>query len=268
MNRLERLLPEGLLADSAWMNSHDYSTSLRSQYVTAGWLKHPAGLVYRRGQSPLTWQQVVVSLQTLLEKDLIIGGRSALQLQGFAHFVPMAETSRVYLYGPQSPPRWLDKLPLGIEFAYRNSQRLFAHPAGVTKTLPPDASTPQSGFREHTREGGLASQSWEGSSLVHSSAERALLELLGELPNGDSFHEVDMVVEGLANLSPRRLENLLLDCRSVKVKRLFFFFADRHQHAWLKHINRSLIGIGKGKRMIVRGGRFDTAHQITVPEDL
>jgi len=99
-------------------------------------------------------------------------------------------------------------------------------------------------------------------------AERALLEILDELPTGDTFHQVDMAIEGLTNLSPRRLEKLLLDCRNVKVKRLFFFFADRHQHGWLKHIDKQAIDLGKGKRMIVRGGKLDPGYQITVPEDL
>ena len=39
--------------------------------------------------------------------------------------------------------------------------------------------------------------------------------------------QVDKLFEGLTNLSPHRLMALLGDCRSVKVKRLFFFFAAR-----------------------------------------
>lgn len=74
--------------------------------------------------------------------------------------------------------------------------------------------------------------------LIVSSPERALLELLDELPNSESFHQADMLVEGLRNLSPRKLQKLLDDSRSVKVKRLFFWFADRHYHSWLKQIDR------------------------------
>ena len=115
LNQLERLLPEGLLADSAWMSRHGYSTSLRSQYVAAGWLQHPHRQVYHRSRSALTWQQVVVSLQIFLGNNLVVGGRSALQLQGFAHYLPLGEMKQVYLYGPQRPPSWLFKLPLETE---------------------------------------------------------------------------------------------------------------------------------------------------------
>jgi hypothetical protein len=75
-------------------------------------------------------------------------------------------------------------------------------------------------------------------------------------------------MEGLVNLSPRRLQKLLEDCKSVKVKRLFFFLADRHAHAWLKRTERGRIDLGKGKRMLVRGGKLDPKYQITVPGDL
>ncbi len=76
LNQLDRILTEGLLGDAAWLGKHGYSTSLRSQYVAAGWLEQPARRVYQRPRGPLVWQQVVISLQTLLELDLVIGGRS------------------------------------------------------------------------------------------------------------------------------------------------------------------------------------------------
>ena len=60
----------------------------------------------------------------------------------------------------------------------------------------------------------------------------------------------------------------LEECTSVKVKRLFFFFADRHQPGWLRHLDRARVDLGKGKRMLVRGGRLDPVYQITVPETL
>jgi len=52
------------------------------------------------------------------------------------------------------------------------------------------------------------------------------------------------------------------------VKRLFLWFAERHNHAWLQKLDRSGIDLGKGKRMLVRGGKLDTKYNITVPENL
>ncbi|WP_449494995.1 type IV toxin-antitoxin system AbiEi family antitoxin domain-containing protein [Caballeronia sp. M23-90] len=38
------------------------------------------------------------------------------------------------------------------------------------------------------------------------------------MPGHESFHQTDMLMEGLSNLAPRRLQALLDRCQSVKVK--------------------------------------------------
>lgn len=270
LNWLEKHLPEGLLVDSAWLSRHGYSTSLRSQYVAAGWLEQPARRVYRRARGSLSWQQAVISLQTLLEYPLAVGGRTALELQGYAHYLPRAE-KEVHLYGPKPPPRWLHELPLQVRFLHHNDRRLFKNHLTAKGLVTLDWSAGRTEAVDiRLAQRGLVTQPWGQWEwpLVLSTPERAVLELLDELPHRESFHQADMLMEGLANLSPRRLQALLADCRSVKVKRLFFFFADRHQHAWLKHLDLQAIYLGTGKRMLVKGGRLDPARQITVPEDM
>ncbi|MGY3622098.1 type IV toxin-antitoxin system AbiEi family antitoxin domain-containing protein [Bradyrhizobium sp. USDA 10063] len=271
LNRLERTLPEGLLVDSAWMTKHGYSTGLRSQYVASGWLVQPSRGTFKRPLGTLTWQKVVISLQTLLQRPLIVGGRTALELQGFSHYLRATGPAVVYLYGHDAPPGWLFKLPLKERFTFRKSQVLFKSDP-VTKGLRNYAWNVQdnTGVSADELQAGPFKQVWGQAEwpLTVSSPERALLELLGELPNNESFHQVDMLVEGLRNLSPRRLQKLLEDCKSVKVKRLFFWFAERHNHAWLKQIDRSQVDLGKGKRMLVKGGKLDPKYMITVPEDL
>jgi len=267
---LERSLPEGLIVDAAWLSKHGYSTSLRSQYVAAGWLEQPARQVYRRPRGSLRWEQVVLSLQTLLHCPIAVGGRTALEAQGYAHYLAR-ETKEVHLYGPYRPPVWLNKLPVGARFLYHNEQRLFPSNPVERPTAPlrwdfrpgQPSTTDSLAF-------GLTVQPWGQWDwpLTLSTPERAVLELLDELPKRESFHQVDKLIEGLSNLSPHRLQKLLTDCRSVKVKRLFFFFADRHQHAWAKRIKKDAIDLGKGKRMLIHGGKLNSTYQITVPEDL
>ncbi|MFN7544632.1 MAG: type IV toxin-antitoxin system AbiEi family antitoxin domain-containing protein [Acidobacteriota bacterium] len=260
LNRLEHLLPEGLLADAAWLLTQGYSTSLRTQYVAAGWLSQPSRRVYQRGRGELTWQQAIVSLQTILDQQVIVGGRTALELQGYGHFLHHG-TQEIHLYGPNRPPVWLQKLPLSETFSYRNSEPLlplsdFPHSLepGTSKSYPDDLTT-------------LPYGQWNWPLTV-SRPERALLELLDELPTHESFAQVDALVEGLGNLKPKLLAALLASCRSIKVKRLFFFFADRHRHGWLARIDRKAVDLGKGKRLLVRGGVLDPTYQITVPRDL
>jgi len=271
INQLEKDLPEGLLVDAAWLEKRSYYGSLRKKYVDLGWLEQPAHRVYRRRlRGPFRWEQAVISLQTLLQFPAVVGGRTALELQGYAHFLSQQQ-KEVHLYGRKHPPSWLHKLPLSVRFVFHRSDRLFRNDPvtrGLTN-LSWNLKTHQ-GVSTDPLQTGLTIQPWGHWDwpLTLSSPERALLELLDELPDRESFHQVDKLVEGLVNLSPRRLQKLLEDCKSVKVKRLFFFFADRHAPAWLKRVDRTRIDLGKGKRMLARGGKLDPTYGITVPKEL
>ena len=177
----------------------------------------------------------------------------------------------VHLYGPAPPPPWVSKLRIGVQFRYHNSKKLFGA-EDIRPVIKDLASTPKAkqGANADSPRSAFIVQPWGQWNwpLTLSSPERATLELLDELPERESFHQVDKLMEGLSNLSPQRLQILLYACRSVKVKRLFLFFADRYQHAWMKRIKKEEIDIGSGKRMLVKGGKLNSAYQITVPEDL
>jgi hypothetical protein len=274
LNHLLQLLPEGLLVDAAWLSARGYSSSLRAKYVAAGWLDQPARRTFRRPRGQLSWPQVVVSLYALLGHRLALGGRTALELQGYSHYLT-AQPAEIHLHGPDRPPTWLAALPLPERFVYRNSVPLFGDDlADVTfPVLDPPQASARGGASLGAGLGDKASLrvlpwgQWDWP-LVVSAPERAVLELLDELPDHESFHQADVLMEGLSNLSPRRLQALLVRCRSVKVKRLFLFFADRHEHAWLKRLDRTAIDLGSGKRSLVKAGRLDPIYQITVPKDL
>ena len=252
INQLERDLPEGLIVDAAWLSAKGYSASLRNKYVASGWLEKPAQTVFRRPRGEIGWEQVVISLQMLLDQPLVVGGRTALGLQGYSHYV--AKTySEIHLYGPKPPPTWVNALSHDVRFVAHNSARLFSKQGDDLRESKDTVSLPWG--------------QWKWPMIV-SNPERSILELLDELPKRESFHQVDKLFEGLSSLSPRRLQTLLQACRSVKVKRLFFFFADRHHHAWLKRLDKSAVNLGSGKRKLAEGGRLDQTYQITVPEDL
>lgn len=264
LNQLQQL-PDGALVDAAWLERRGYSSSLRSQYVKAGWLNQPAPRVYRRGNSPLGWREAIISLQTFLESDVTVGGRSALEELGYGHY--LGRRREVHLYGAQRPPGWLAALSLEVEFVWHNSRRLFPDDAVVTQS--DDAQSGASDEPLHFLPGGfLISGGTAKWGLRLASAERALFQLLDELPGRETFHQVDMLMEGLANLSPRSLQVQLASCTSIKVKRLFFYFADRHRHAWLERLDRSAVDLGTGKRVLVKGGKLDPTYLITVPEEL
>ena len=264
LNRLEHALPEGLLVDASWLERRGYYRSQRSQYVSAGWLNQPARGVFCRPRGVVSWEQVVISLQTLLEFPVSVGGRSALELQGYAHYLPQSQKS-IHLYCDKKLPAWVFKLEIDQSFIFHNCLRCFPK----IELSPHKLSLAEHISDSEALDGALRIEHWGQWKwpLVMSMPERAYLELLDELPQKETFHMVDVIMEGLVNLSPRRMQSLLETCSSVKVKRLFFFFAERHQHKWFAHINHEKIDLGKGKRMLVKGGKFDSKYQITVPEE-
>jgi Transcriptional regulator, AbiEi antitoxin, Type IV TA system/Transcriptional regulator, AbiEi antitoxin N-terminal domain len=237
------------------------------------WLDQVVRGVYRRpaqklpevnGQESLRWQAVVISLQTLLGYPFTVGGRTAFELQGFAHYLS-GRHREIHLYGAGKPPGWLSKLHLESQVVLHNADRLFRRDARRSRVSKSCTDTGNNYLQtRHIRQ---PWGQWEWP-LTLSSPERAILELLDEVPQRETLHQADILVEALRNLSPRRLHTLLVACRSVKVKRLFLWFAERHQHTWLKKLDRKDVDFGRGKRMLAKGGKLDPKFNITVPESI
>lgn len=239
-------LPHGHLIDTRTLKRHDIDRKLAHKYIESGWLEPVVRGLYRRpapSRNDTNWQTVVRSMQHIMGYPSVVGGRTALEEQGFSHYLKLGSKQVVHLYGTRHPT-WLKRL--GGETTY------ILHGSGLfTDGIEEDAKVETS-----------------AGSILCSSPERAVLEMLDELPSAESFHIVDTVFDGLTSARPNRLAELLQRCRSVKVKRLFFVFADRHAHAWRKYIDPDAFDLGKGDRALVQGGRLHPLYRITVPEDL
>lgn len=269
LNWLQHTLPEGLVVDAGWLEQHDISRQLRRKYVMHGWLLSPARGVYCRPTpsqeaKALPWEQLVISLNVLLNMPVAVGARTALELQGFSHYLAAGGLREAHLYCNEDLPGWTSRLSVNTKLVFHSAVKLFKNGA-----IPPYNGEINATTSAHA-DSSLVRQQWGRSNwqLVLSTPERAILELLDEVPKRETFHQADVLMEGLRNLSPRRLQMLLGDCRSVKAKRLFFWFAERHNHAWLKKLDHSKIDLGKGKRLLVHGGKLDPKYNITVPENL
>lgn len=259
-NRLKYVLdqvPPGFLVDSKWLAASAVAKSSAHDYHREGWLERVARGVYRRpyphadAKGIRDWRTSVLSAQWIMGYDFHVGGMTALTLEGHNHYLGLGGSTTVYLYG--DAPSWLSKLPVAAQFLLRRRQLFGSEPVGIEdRDFDPTADNAPSPWN------------WP---LRRSTPERAVLEALNELPAEESFHNIDMVFQGLSTLRPGRLSNLLMACKSVKVKRLFFLFADRHAHRWLGHINRAAIDLGKGPRSLVERGRYIAAYQLVVPHE-
>lgn len=256
-----------MLASASWLSERGYYRQLLDHYVKAGWLESPAHGVYRRPAAALKWQQVVASLQNVLDLPVHVGGITALELDGYAHFLQMHARKAVHLYSPVPLPSWLRKLPLTEQLVVRTS-RLFNETDDDTHRhakIARDAIT-----APHVRGIALKQVTWGDYDmpLTYSTPERAILEFLDDVPKRESISHANLLMQGLRTLSPRRVSQLLNRCRSVKVKRLFLALAERNNHPWLKELDVSGIDLGKGKRVLVPGGKLHPKYLITLPQDL
>lgn len=247
-----KLVPYGLLATKAWLRKQGLARHAIDNLVKSRQLKTAARGVLVRPDTPLKWQGVVCSLQRM-GSDVTVGGLSALQLHGFAHYLPFSDRTPVHLYGRDPLPPWANRLGLSAPFVWHRSSRLF--------TAAP-AETPDHDFTQSLPWG---DQSW---NLRVATPERAILEVLEEVPSKISFEHAEQLMQGLTTLSPRRLGSLLRLTRNVKVKRLFFWLAERQSHAWFKKLVPSEFDLGSGKRVLARGGKYVPKYRITVPEEM
>ncbi len=72
-------------------------------------------------------------------------------------------------------------------------------------------------------------------------------------------------MEGLSTLRPDLVTTLLKACQSVKGEALFPLLGRASESRMVPTAQFFKSDLGKGKRVVVPGGKFDSKYQITVP---
>ena len=245
--------------DTAWLRERGIDAKSIHDYTARGWIERVVRGVYRRPlpvgieTDKLSWQVVLLSLQRFKGRKVHLGGESALDFAGHVHYLSLGGKRKVHFYG--DAPSWLKRLP--------TTEQIVVH----RSTLFGEDSTGIDAAYDLGEENGWAVNVWRWP-IMTSIPERAILEAINELPGKASFENLDKIFEGMVGLRPKRLTALLAICRSVKVRRLFFVFADRHAHSWRHHLDTEQIDFGSGPRALVEGGKFHPTYGISVPEFL
>jgi Transcriptional regulator, AbiEi antitoxin, Type IV TA system/Transcriptional regulator, AbiEi antitoxin N-terminal domain len=197
-----------------------------------------------RAGSGIYYEGAICALQQQSKWSIHPGGRTALAYLGKAHYQDLSmKKAVVFGDGNERLPKWFTGYDWGIAIHY--------HP---TTFLPPDL--------------GLEVFPVKDFSIKVSGAARALMECLYLAPEEQDLMECMQVMEGLNNLRPNQVQALLEQCRSIKVKRLFLFMAEKAGHRWLNHLKPDKIDLGFGKRSIVERGTYDAKYQITISKEL
>ncbi len=247
---LEEQLPDGLVVDRAWLAERGFKRPLVDYYLRSGALMPVARGAYRRPGPPLKWEHVVYSLQEL-GHAVHVGGRSALEFQGFAHYLSIQGMKQIHLYGVDKLPGWVNKLEAPYRLCLHKPQ-LFEK--AVAESVPDVVIAKPFGH-------------WDWP-LRYATPELALLEMASEVKQASDFEVLDKLFESATSLRPKLIMSLLNACHQIKAKRLFLWFANRHDFAWFKHLDVKMLNLGSGKRVIVKGGALDKKYQITVPRKM
>lgn len=252
-SKLKSLLenwPMHTIVTTSWLLDHGYTYSNIQKYVTSNWIQHAGSGsgAYKRPYDTISWEGAIYGLQQQHPKTFYVGGKSALEKHGAAHYITFGETS-LFLFTPvpQSCPYWIK------DFLENNSNAIKFHHF-YNKLLPPEV--------------GLTTFDCGEFSIQIASRERAAFEMVELLGKHHTFGECRLVFENLSTLRPKLVQELLEKCTSVKAKRVFLFLSAKLNLPWMKYINETTIDLGEGARQLTSQGHYDAYYKITYPKDL
>jgi len=235
--------PQGTVITTDWLKRQGISRQSVDNYKNSGWLERIGQGAYKRKGDDLSWEGGLYALQKLQNLPIHVGGRTVLELQGLGHYVKMNSNQVVLWKTPEVRlPTWFQEYDWKADLKVR-SATLFSK-----------------------EEQGLSTKTFNQIDFTISSAERAILEYLYDVPKKEGFDEANYIMEGLASLRPNVLQQLLESCKSIRVKRLFMYLAEHHNHRWFERLDSSTINFGEGKREIIKGGKFNKKYKIVVPK--
>lgn len=219
------LLP-GVPVSSSWLAQRGISRHLAYGYVQRGWLQALARGVFAK---PGTILDRDASLRLLADLGyrVHVGGRTALTWNGVVHDLAVGgEVLTLYRVGARPLPGWFTS-----RFPCRtNARRLFDE--GPTSPL------------------GMASNDPRHPGVPVSEPERATLEMLAEVPRGQSLEGAEHLMEGLVSLRSEPLRELLTHCINVKTVRLFLHFARKLGLPVLQQLPTTGLPTGSASRYV------------------
>lgn len=244
LKTLYKILQPGQVVTSSWLEELGISRNLKKYYLESGWLDPVGRGAYKKPGDPVEWQGALNALQKQEKKEIHVGGLTALTLQGLSHYFRLNKET-LYLYGP--PNTKLSKWFLDYNWKYN----LFHKQSNF---LPDNLAIKEIDVKS--------------VPVMASTPERAIMECLLLAPKIVDLTECYQIIDGLVNLKPKLLSELLTKCKSIKVKRLFLFMAEKANHQWFQFIETDGIDLGSGNRILAENGVYNAKYLISIPKEL
>ncbi len=220
------------------------SKDLRNYYAKSSWIEQIGIGAYKKTKRKIYWQDGINALQKQVNLSVFVGGLTALSIQGYSHYIRY-EDETLFLFSPRGVklPKWFKNYDWNVKIFHKN-----------TSFLPYNI--------------GLKDIETNNTKIMVSTPERSILECLYLAPDTIDLVETYHILEGLVNLKPKLLNELLKNCKSIKVKRLFLYMAEKLNHQWFNFIEKDKINLGSGTREITKNGSYISKYQIVIPKEL
>lgn len=235
--------PNGVLCTS-WLEKQNITRAEQTQYVRSGWLVRIVPGIYHLANAKPTLYGTLASMDEQEGLHYRIAASSALELQGYTHYLSFGQR-QAHIITPSDKrlPKWIASYKWDMS-VHEFSTKIFG---GTT---------------------GVATIEQDGMTVRVSSPELAVMECLHLVPETYSLMDVYYLLESLTALRASSVTQLLEQCRSVKVKRLFLYMAEKANHPWFKRLDLSNVTLGSGPRSFAKGGVSIAKYNIIIPKEL
>lgn len=244
-SKINQLLSKGIqggLYFSDYLKGKGYSSQLLERYRHSGWLTAlTKGVMYRNGEK-LSAVRSVAAYYAQMCRSCRIAAHSALEIFGYNHYVPMGKPTLFVTGAGTNTPKWMK-----MDVYDR-----------VIKTFSTET------FRKTEQ----TEQTVEGVTVLVSVPEQAFLECLLLAESHYSYMDLYYIMEQLTTLRPKVVQELLENTKSLRVKRMFLYMAEKAGHYWTSQLDTSRIKLGTSKLQLVRNGVYVPEFKITVPKEL
>ena len=186
INQLVNNWPRGSIKTVKELAELGYTPQLLKVYANSKWIELTGRGMYKLFGDEVTWEGILYGLQKKNKTTLHAGGKTALNLKGYSHYINLVE-KKIYFFSDraQNFNSWFQKneqitLNRTKIFNYENETYFTDHNTGNFK-------------------------------IKISTPELAMMEVLYLLPKEQSFDEAIKLVEGLTTLRPELVQQLLED---------------------------------------------------------
>src|SRR5438105_5938688 len=108
LNSVITQMPSGFVLTLAWLKQHGLSYKIAWWYVQSLWLERVGNEAYTKYGDKVGWVGALSALQNQLHLPVHVGAKTALELLGQAHYIPMQGIKRAVLFNRSNSkvPLW------------------------------------------------------------------------------------------------------------------------------------------------------------------